>query len=143
MYTKIRVFRRYSLRDITLIHRTRLLDCSGIYIYIYIYIHIYTYIHTHTHTHSVQLKSGSILIRVIYLLRFTTCYITQLNCIYIKCWKWCPFISLHLSTRFTMFLTTFLSVLSFTVLMARVIFIFKILNFFKETLSTVGVRRRF
>jgi hypothetical protein len=61
----------------------------------------------------VQLKSGPNLIWVIYLLRFTTCYITQLICIYSKCWKWCPFISMHLSTRFIMFLATFLSGLSF------------------------------
>jgi hypothetical protein len=33
----------------------------------------------------------------------TTCYITQLACVYSKCWKLCPFISVHLSTRFTMF----------------------------------------
>jgi len=83
------------------------------------------------------------LIWVIYLLRFTTCYITQLTCIYSKCWKWCPFISVHLSTRFIMFLATFLSVLSFTSSMARVIFIFKTLKFLKETLSTVSVRHRF
>jgi hypothetical protein len=60
-----------------------------------------------------NLKVDCVLIRVIYLLRFTTWYITQLTCIYSKCWKWCPFISMHLSTRFTMFLITFLSVLSF------------------------------
>jgi hypothetical protein len=66
---------------------------------------------------SVQIKSGPILIWVIYLLRFTTCYtcytcITELTCIYSKCWKWCSFISMHVSTRFTMFLATLLSVLS-------------------------------
>ena len=61
----------------------------------------------------VQLKGDRILIWVIYLLIFTTCCITQLTSIYNKCWKWCPFISMHLSTRFTMFLATFLSVLSF------------------------------
>jgi hypothetical protein len=71
-----------------------------------------------------NLKVDRILIWVIYLLRFTTCYITQLSCIYSNCWKWSPFISMHLSTRFTMFLATFLSVLSFNSLMARVIFIF-------------------
>jgi len=60
-----------------------------------------------------NLKGDRILTRVIYLLRFTTCYITQPTCIYSKCWKWCPFISMHLSTRFTMFLSTFLTVLSF------------------------------
>jgi len=60
-----------------------------------------------------NLKVDRISIWVIYLLRFTTCYITQLTCIYSKCWKWCLFISMHLSTRFTMFLATFLSVLSF------------------------------
>ena len=69
-------------------------------------------------------KVDRILIWVIYLLRFTTCYITQLTCIYSKCWKWCKFISVHLSTHFTMFLANFLSVLSFTSSMARVIFIF-------------------
>ena len=79
-----------------------------------------------------NLKVDRILIWVIYLLRFIKCYITQLTCIYSKCWKWCPFISVHLSTRFTTFLATFLSVLSFTSSMARVIFIFKILNFWKE-----------
>ena len=85
-----------------------------------------------TDIQAVQLKGGPILIWVIYLLRFTTCYITQLTCIYSKCWKWCPLISMYLSTRFTMFLATFLSVLSFTSLMAWVIFIFKILNFSKK-----------
>ena len=60
-----------------------------------------------------NLKVDRILIWVIYLPRFKTCYITQLTCIYSKCWKWCPFISMHLSTRFTTFLATFLSVLSF------------------------------
>jgi len=35
----------------------------------------------------VQLKSGPMLIGVIYLLRFTTYYVTQLNFIYSKCWK--------------------------------------------------------
>jgi hypothetical protein len=79
-----------------------------------------------------NLKVDCILIWVIYLLGFTTCYITQLTCIYSKCWKWCPFISMHISTCFTMFLATFLSVLSFTFSMARVIFIFKILNFSKK-----------
>ena len=33
-----------------------------------------------------NLKADRILIRVIYLLRIT-CYITQLTCIYSKCWK--------------------------------------------------------
>jgi hypothetical protein len=79
-----------------------------------------------------NLKVDCILIWVIYLLRFTTCYITQLTCIYSKCWKWCPFISMHLWTRFTMFLANFLSHLSFTSLMAWVIFIFKILNVSKK-----------
>jgi hypothetical protein len=79
-----------------------------------------------------NLKVDRILIRVIYLLRFAACYITQLTCIYSKCWKWCPFISVHLSTRFTMFLTTFLSVLLFTSSMAQIIFFFKILNFSKN-----------
>ena len=79
-----------------------------------------------------NLKVDRILIWVIYLLRFTTCYITQLTCIYSKCWKWCPFISMHLSTRFTMVFAIFFSVLSFTSSMARVIFIFKILNYSKK-----------
>ena len=79
-----------------------------------------------------NIKVDRILIWVIYLLRFTTCYITQLSCICSKCWKWCPFISMHLSTGFTMFLAIFLSVLSFTSSMARVIFIFKILNFSRK-----------
>jgi len=56
-----------------------------------------------------NLKVDRIFIWVIYLLRFTTCYITQLTCVYSKCWKWCPFISMHLSTRFTVFFATFLS----------------------------------
>ena len=56
-----------------------------------------------------NLKVDRILIWVIYLLIFTTCYITQLTFIYSKCWKWCPFTSVHLSTRFTMFLATFLA----------------------------------
>jgi len=79
-----------------------------------------------------NLKVDRILIWVIYLLRFTTCYIKQLTFIYSKCWKWCPFISTHLSTHFTMLLATFLSVLSFTSSMARVIFMFKILNISKK-----------
>jgi hypothetical protein len=65
----------------------------------------------------VQLKVYRLLILVMYLLRFTAHYITQLTCHYSKCWKLCPFISMHLSTRFTMFLATFLRVLSFTFLM--------------------------
>jgi hypothetical protein len=69
-----------------------------------------------------NLKVDHILIWVIYLLRFTTCYITQLTCIYSKCWKWRPFISLHLSTRSTMFLATFLSVLSFLIIFAIALF---------------------
>jgi len=80
---------------------------------------------------SVQLKSGlyfnisNLFTKIYNMLYYTTnLYITQLTCIYSKCWKWCPFISMHLSTRFTMFLTTFLSVPSFTSSMARVIFIF-------------------
>jgi hypothetical protein len=79
-----------------------------------------------------NLKMDHILIWIIYLLRFTTCYITQQICIYSKCWKWCPFISVHFLTHFTMFLANFLSVLSFTSSMARVIFIFKILNSSKK-----------
>ena len=58
-----------------------------------------------------NLKVDRILILVFYLLRFTTCYITQLTSIYSKCLKWCPFISMHLSTRFIIFLATFLGVL--------------------------------
>ena len=97
-----------------------------------------------------NLKVDRNLIWVIYLLRFTTCYIAQLTCIYSKFWKWCPFISMHLSTCFTMFLAIFLSVLSFT---SSVEFFNHFRNstfywrlpskFFKETLSTVGVRHRF
>jgi hypothetical protein len=90
-----------------------------------------------------NLKVDGILIWVIYLLRFTTCHITQLTCIYTKCWKWCPFNSMHLSTRFTMFLANFLSVLSFTSSMAWVIYWRLPSKFFKKTLSTVGVRYRF
>ena len=66
-----------------------------------------------------NLKVDRILIWVIYLLRFTTRYVTQLTCIYSKCCKWCPFISMHLSIRFTVFLPTFLSIF-FTSSMARV-----------------------
>jgi hypothetical protein len=58
-----------------------------------------------------NLKVNRILIWVIYLLRFTIYYITQLTCIYSKCCKWFTFISMQFSTRFTMFLATFLSVL--------------------------------
>jgi len=92
---------------------------------------------------SVQLKSGPIWIWVIYLLRFTTCYITQLTCIYDKCWKWCPFISRHLSTRFTIFLAPFLNVLSFNHFCNSTFYWRLPSKFFKETLSTVGVRHRF
>ena len=81
----------------------------------YIYIYIYTVF---------SLKVGRILIWVIYLPRFTTCYITQLTCIYSKCWKWCSFISMHLSTRFTMFLATYLSVLSFEPVSRNFVIIF-------------------
>ena len=92
----------------------------------------------------VKLKSGPILIWVIYLLRFTTCYITQLTCIYSKCWKWCPLILMHLSTRFTMFLATFLSVLSFFNHFSNSTFYWRLPSkFFIETLSTVGIRHRF
>jgi len=91
-----------------------------------------------------NLKMDHILIWVIYLLRFTTCYITQLTCMYSKCWKWCPFISMHLSTHFTMFLVTFLSVLSFFNHFRNSTFYWRLPSkFFKETLSTVGVRHRF
>jgi hypothetical protein len=92
----------------------------------------------------VQLKSGPILIWVIYLLRFTTCYITHLTCIYSKCWKWCPFISMHLSTRFTMFLATYLSVLSFFNHFCNSTIYWRLpFKIFKETLSTVSIRHRF
>ena len=91
-----------------------------------------------------NLKLDRILIRVIYLLRFTTCYITQQTYIYSKCWKWCPFISMHLSTRFTMFLATFLSVLSFLNIFRNGTFYWRVPSkFFKETFSTVGIRHRF
>jgi len=100
-----------------------------------------------SHIQSVKLKSGPILIWVIYLLRFTTYYITQLTCICSKCWKWCPFISMLLSTRFTMFLATFLNVLPFTEFFNHFrnsTFYWRLPSkFFKETLSTVGVRHRF
>jgi hypothetical protein len=109
--------------------------------------------HTHTHTHTYiyiyiyrmfSLKVDRILIWVIYLLRFKTCYITQLNYIYSKCWKWCPFISMHLSTRFTMFLATFLSVLLFFNHFRNSNFYWRLPSkFFKKTLYTVGVRHRF
>jgi len=91
-----------------------------------------------------NLKVDRILIWVIYLLRFATCYFTQLTCIYSKCWKWCPFISMHLSTRFTMFLATFLHVLSFFNHFRHSTIYWRLPSkFFKETLSTVGVRHRF
>jgi len=90
-----------------------------------------------------NLKVTRILIWVIYLLRFTRCYITQLTSIYSKCWKWCPFISMHLSTRFTMFLATFLSVISFFNYFHNNTFYWRLPSkFSKETLSTVGVRHR-
>ena len=69
-----------------------------------------------------NLKMDRILIRVIYLLRFTTCYITQLTRIYSKCWKLCKFMSMNLSTRFTMFLATLLSLLSFLIIFAIALF---------------------
>jgi hypothetical protein len=82
-----------------------------------------------------------ILMWVIYLPRFTICYITQLTCIYSWCWKWCSFISVHLLTSFTMFLTTFLSVLSYFNHFHNNTFYWRLPSkFFKETLSTVGVR---
>ena len=91
-----------------------------------------------------NLKVDHIFIWVIYLLRFTICYITQLTCIYSRCWKWCPFISVHLSTRFTMFLATFLSILSFFNHLRNSTFYWRLPSkFFKETLCTVGVRHRF
>jgi len=43
--------------------------------------------HFTIYVQGVQLKSGPILIGVIYLLRFTTCYITQLTSIYSKYWE--------------------------------------------------------
>ena len=54
--------------------------CIGVIYVVYIYI----YIHIHR---MFNLKVDRILIYVIYLIRFTTCYITQLTCIYSKCWK--------------------------------------------------------
>jgi hypothetical protein len=101
-----------------------------------------------------NLKVDRVLIWVTYLLRFTTCYITQITCIYSKCWKWCPFISMHLSTRFAMFLTTFLPI---TILVQKCTCFTEFFNhfrnstfywrlpskFFKETLSTVGVKTSF
>jgi hypothetical protein len=48
----------------------------------------------------VQLKSGP----YFNISNLFTTHITQLTWIYSKCWKWCPFISVHLSIRFTMFL---------------------------------------
>ena len=91
-----------------------------------------------------NLKVDRILIWVIYLLRFTTCYIIQLTCIYSKHWKWCPFISMHLSTRFTMFLATFLSVLSFFNNFRNSTFCWHLPSkFFKETLCTVDIRHCF
>jgi hypothetical protein len=91
-----------------------------------------------------NLKVDRILIRVIYLLLFTTCFVTQLTCIHCKCWKVRPFISMHLSTRFTMYLATFLSVLSFFNTFRNSTFYWRLPSkFFKETLSTVSVRRRF
>jgi len=91
-----------------------------------------------------NVKVDRILIWVIYLLRFTRCYITQLTCVYSMCWKWCRLISLHLSTRFTMFLTTFLSVLYFFNHFCNNTFYWRLPSkFFKGTLSTVGVRHRF
>jgi len=127
---------------------------------------VYIHTHTHTHTHFIyiyiyiyktvevlllfslyrvfNLKVDRILIWVIYLLRFTTCYITQLTGIYSNCWKWCPFISMHLSTCFTMFFATFLSVLSFFNHFRNSTFYWRLSSkFFKETLSAVGVRHRF
>jgi hypothetical protein len=68
------------------------------------------HLYTHEYKYKVfNLIVDCILIWVIYLLRFTTYYIIQLKCIYSKCWKWCPFISMHLSTCFIMFLATFLN----------------------------------
>jgi len=91
-----------------------------------------------------NLKVDCIFLWVIYLLRFITCYVTQLTCIYSKCWKWCPFISMHLSTRFTMFLATFLIVLSFFNHFRNSTFYWRLPSkFFEETLHTVGVRHRF
>jgi len=79
----------------------------------------------------------------IYIYIYITCYITQLTSIYSKCWKWYPFISIHLSTRFTMFLATFLSVLSFFNHFRNSTFYWRLPSkFFKETLSTLRVRHR-
>ena len=105
-------------------------------------LHMLAYIHI---LYSVfNLKVDRILIWVIYLLRITTYYITQLTCIYSKCWKWCPFISMHLSARFTMFFATILSVLSFLNHFRNSTFYCRLPSkFFEETLSTVGVKHRF
>jgi hypothetical protein len=117
------------------------LDAQFIFMYVYFYFLHVSGSHVpiimrinciNTSGTGVQLKSDRILIWVIYLLKFTLCYITQLNFICSKCWKWCPFISMHLSTPVTMFLATFLSILSFHSSMSRVIFIFKILIFSKK-----------
>ena len=106
------------------------------------YCHISVMVHLlvhYQHIQGVHLKSGpyfnmsNLFTKIYNMLYYTTC-------IYSKCWKWCPFISVHLSTCFTMFLATFLSVLSFTSSMAWWRLPSK---FFKETMSTVGIRHRF
>jgi hypothetical protein len=63
---------------------------------------------------------------------FTTCYITQITWIYSNCRKWCPFFSLHLSTRFTMFLLNHFRNSTFHWRIPS--------KFFNKTLSTVDVR---
>ena len=119
--------------------------CMYICEYMYICICVYVCMCMYVCMYRVfNLKVDRILIWVIHLLRFTTCYITQLTYIYSKCWKWCPFISVHLSTRFTMFLATFLSVLSLFNNFRNSAFYWRLPSkFFKQTLSTVGVRHRF
>jgi hypothetical protein len=57
-----------------------------------------------------NLKVDRTLTWVIYLLRFTTCYITQLTCIYNKCWKWCTLIQCtyrHVSPCFSQLFLAF------------------------------------
>jgi hypothetical protein len=80
----------------------------------------------------VQLKSGSYF-NIGNL--FTTCYITQLTWIYGRCWKLCPFISVHLSTRFTMFLLNLFRNRTFYWRLPS--------KFFNKTFSTMDVRHRF
>jgi hypothetical protein len=86
----------------------------------------------HAYIQGVQIKSGPYF-NISNL--FTTCYITQLTWIYSKCWKWYPFISMHLSTRFTMFLLNHFRNSTFYWRLPSKIF--------NKTLSTVDVRHCF